>query len=108
MGTLNLTAKRSGTFDAVLFQIVINSVPLDLTGAIINMQVRKDSGTPIIFEPTITVLNAVNGDVQIDEQIFDVCAGVYKYDIRFQLASGEVRYDWIYGIFEVTNNITRV
>jgi hypothetical protein len=107
MGTLNLTAKRSDTFYAVPFQIVINSIPLDLTGAIIKMQVRKDFGTPIVFEPTITVLNAVNGDVQIDEQIFNVCAGIYKYDIEFQLSSGEVKSNWINGIFEITNDITR-
>jgi len=107
MKTLNLTAKRGDTFWAVQFQIVINSLPLDLTDAIIKMQVRKDAGTPIIFEPTITITNASTGSCEIDEQIFNVCAGVYKYDIEFQLPSGEVKSDWIYGIFEITNDITR-
>jgi len=107
MGTLNLTAKRGDTFLEVPFQIVINSVPLNLTGAVIRMQVRKDAGTPIVFEPTITITNALNGSLKIDEQIFNVCAGVYKYDIEFQLASGGVHSDWIYGIFEITNDITR-
>jgi hypothetical protein len=107
MGTLNLTAKRSDTFYAVPFQIVINNVPLNLTDAVIRMQVRKDFGTPIVFEPTITIINASTGSFQIDEQIFNVCAGLYKYDIEFELLSGEVKSNWIFGIFEITNDITR-
>lgn len=107
MGTLNLTAKRGDTFFAVPIQIVINNVPLDLTDAVINIQVRKDAGTPIVFEPTITIINAVNGDFEIDEQIFNVPACIYKYDIQIELASGEVK-SWINGIFEITNDITRV
>jgi hypothetical protein len=107
MGTLNLTAKRGDTFFAVPIQILINSVPLNLTDSVINMQVRKDSGTPIVFEPTITVINAITGELQIDEQIFNVPACVYKYDIQIELASGEI-HTWINGIFEITNDITRV
>jgi hypothetical protein len=107
MGTLNLTAKRSDTFFAVPFQIAINSVPLDLTDAVINMQVRKDFGTPIIFEPTVTITNALTGIFEIDEQIFNVPACVYKYDIQITLDNGEV-HTWINGIFEITNDITRV
>lgn len=106
MGTLNLTAKRGDTFLEVPFQIVINSVPLNLTGAVIRMQVRKDAGTPIVFEPTITVINALNGSFKIDEQIFNVPACIYKYDIEIEQTTGEVN-SWIYGIFEITNDITR-
>ena len=106
MGTLNLTAKRGDTFYAVPIQILINSVPLDLTSAVINMQVRKDSGTPIVFVPTITITNAENGEFQIDEQKFKVPACVYKYDIQIEF-QGEVK-SWIGGIFEITNDITRV
>jgi hypothetical protein len=109
MGTLNLTAKRSDTFYAVPFQILINSLPLDLTDAVIRMQVRKDYGTPIIFEPTITITNALTGSFEIDEQIFNVPACVYKYDIQITLKiSGEEEvHTWIKGIFEITNDITR-
>jgi hypothetical protein len=106
MKTLNLTTKRGDTFYSVPFQITINNTALDLTGSVIKMQLRKDAGTPIIYTPSLTITNATNGEFKIDEQIIDVCAGVYKYDIEITLANSEV-HSWISGIFEITNDITR-
>jgi hypothetical protein len=70
------------------------------------MQLRKDAGTPVIYTPSLTITNAINGEFEIDEQIIDVCAGIYKYDIEIALANGEI-HSWVKGFFEITNDITR-
>jgi len=104
--TLNLTTKRGDTFKQTDFQININSVPLDLTDAVIKMQLRKEAGAPIALEPTITIFNPTNGEFCIDEQIINIQACVYKYDIELTQVSGEVD-TWVGGLFEITDDITR-
>ena len=104
--TLNFTTKRGDTFKQVDFQINVDNLPLDLTDAVIAIQLRKEAGAPIVLEPTITILNAIEGRFCIDEQIIDIQACNYKYDIQLTLASGEV-YTWISGIFTITDDITR-
>ena len=106
MGTLNLTAKQGNTFYAVPIQILINGVPLDLTNATILIQLRKDAGTPIIFEPTTTIINAVNADFKIDEQIFDIQACLYKFDIRIVTGSGQI-HNWAAGFINVQSVISK-
>ena len=104
--TLNFTTKRGDTFKQVDFQINVDNLPLDLTDAVIAIQLRKEAGSPIVLEPTITILNAIEGRFCIDEQIIDIQACGYKYDIQLTLASGEV-YTWVSGIFTITDDITR-
>lgn len=106
MQTLNFTHKRGDTFEAVTFQINIDSVPMNLTGATIRMQLRKDAGAPVAFTPTITITNASGGAFKIDKQIIDIVGCNYKYDIEIEEASGNV-WTWINGIFTITEDITR-
>ena len=104
--TLNFITKRGDTFKQVDFQINIDSLPLDLTGAEIKMQLRKEAGAPIAYEPSLTILNAIEGRFCIDEQIIDIQACIYKYDIQLTQLSGEVN-TWVSGIFTITDDITR-
>ena len=104
--TLNFTTKRGDTFKQVNFQINIDEVALNLTGAEIKMQLRKEAGASIALEPSLTILNAIEGRFCIDEQIIDIQACNYKYDIQLTLASGEI-YTWVSGIFTITDDITR-
>ncbi len=106
MQTLNFTHKRGDTFEAVTFQINIDNVPMDLTGAIIRMQLRKEAGAPVVFTPTITLTDADGGQFLINKQIIDINACTYKYDIEIEEADGDV-WTWISGLFTITNDITR-
>jgi hypothetical protein len=112
MNTLNLSTKRGDTFAEVPFQINVNTVPLDLTGAVIRMQLRTDYGGDVYLELTsvdsngITITNAANGEFKINETIIELEAFSYKYDIQITLSNGEVK-TWIEGIFNVSNDVTR-
>jgi len=104
--TLNFTTKRGDTFKQVDFQININTIPLDLTDGSVKIQLRKEAGGVIAFEPVMTIFDAVNGQFCIDEQIIDIQACIYKYDIQVITENGEVN-TWVSGIFEITDDITR-
>lgn len=104
--TLNFTTKRGDTFKQVDFQIVINEVPLDLTDGDVIIQLRKQPGGVIAFEPTITIFDPTNGEFCIDEQIINIEACNYKYDIQVTTESGEVN-TWVSGLFTITDDITR-
>jgi len=104
--TLNLQTKRGDTFKQVNFQINKNGITLNLTDAIIKMQLRKEPGGLIAYEPTITVYPGFFGTFSIDEQIIDIQACNYQYDIQITTSDDEVN-TWVYGIFTVLDDITR-
>jgi hypothetical protein len=112
MNTLNLTTKRGDTFAEVPFQINVNTVPLNLAGALIRMQLRTDYGGIVYQEFTsinnegITITNAANGEFKINETIINLDSRAYKYDIEITLSNGEVN-TWISGVFSVINDVTR-
>ena len=104
--TLNFTTKRGDTFKQTDFQINVNEVPLDLTDGDVKMQLRKEAGGVVALEVPITIFDPTNGEFCIDEQIIDIQACTYKYDIQITQESGEVD-TWISGLFTVTDDITR-
>lgn len=104
--TLNFTTKRGDTFRRVTFQININEIPLDLTDGDVKMQLRKEAGGVIALEPALTIFDAENGQFAIDEQIINIPACNYKYDIQITNQDGEVN-TWISGLFTITDDITR-
>ena len=104
--TLNFTTKRGDTFRRVTFQININEIPLDLTDGDVKMQLRKEAGGVIALEPALTIFDAENGEFAIDEQIINILAGKYKYDIQVTTEDGNVN-TWISGLFTITDDITR-
>tara|TARA_R110000868_G_scaffold4583_3_gene28695 strand:+ start:1842 stop:2174 length:333 start_codon:yes stop_codon:yes gene_type:complete len=109
---LNFSTKRGDTFAEVPFQINKDGIPLNLTGAIIHMQLRKSPGGTVYLNLTsvsnlgITMTSALDGAFKINEMILNLEANVYLYDIEITFPSGEVK-TWISGQFTVTNDITR-
>lgn len=107
---LNLKTIRGNTFEQMPFELLQNNVPIDLTGAEIKMQLRKECNGVVYLELDqdngITITDAVNGRFQIDEQIINIAAGNYKYDIRITFGDGTVK-TWIKGDFLVICNITQ-
>lgn len=104
--TLNLQTKRGDTFKQVNFQINKNEAPLDLTGSIIKMQLRKEPGGLVAYEPTLSILSGIAGTFCIDEQIINIQACNYQYDIQITTSDAEVN-TWVYGIFTIIDDITR-
>ena len=111
IGILNLIAQQGDTFNEVPFEILIDEVPLDLTDAIIKMQVKKDACASAILSLTsvgnagITITNAVNGQFKINEQIINIKPCNYQYDIQIELAGGEIK-TYVGGLFQAVKTIT--
>jgi len=78
IGILNLIAQQGNTFNEVPFEILIDDVYLDLTDAIIKMQVKKDACSSAVLSLTsvanagITITNASLGQFKINEQIINI------------------------------------
>jgi hypothetical protein len=107
----NIIHKKGTTFYPWTFQIIVDDVNENLTGSVIEMQLRKEAGQSVALNLTsvgnagITIIDPINGTFQINEQIIDIPARVYQYDIKITLASGEVN-TWISGKFNVVEVIT--
>lgn len=110
---LNFTHKKGDTFDEVPFELKVNTVVVNLTGAVIKMQLRKwDNLTNAALSLTsvssagITITDATAGKFKINSQIIDIDPYTYVYDIQITLSSGVVR-TYVSGTFNIENDITR-
>lgn len=112
IGKLNIQALRGDTFKEYPFEILIDNVALNLTGAVIKMDIKKDACSLPALTLTsvsnngITITDAVNGEFKINQQIISIPAGNYQYDIQITLANGAVN-TWVGGLFQVINTITQ-
>ncbi len=102
---------KGDTFLEVPFEILIDSVPLNLTGALIKMQLRKNYEKDVVLEFSTTnnkiqIINSSLGTFKIVEQIIDIESFNYIYDLQITLASGEVE-TYIKGKFNIANDVTR-
>jgi hypothetical protein len=88
------------------FEYKKNTVAINLTGAIIKIQLRKVAGGVVFFEPTITITNAVLGQWKINKQIIDIEPFNYLYDIRITFANGDVETWGGQFNFLITDKIT--
>ena len=111
--SLQFKHKKGDTFDEVVFQVKINNIVVDLTGATIKMQLRKNySDTSAALSLTsvssagITITDAATGQFKINSQIIDIEVYNYVYDIQITLASGVVK-TYVQGGFNITNEVTR-
>lgn len=106
---------KGDTFEAVNFAITSGVIPtaIDLTGAIIKMQLRKQACDLVkvlsltsVASAGITITNAANGLFKINKQIINIDPFNYVYDIEITFGSGVVK-TYISGFFLVTPDITR-
>lgn len=111
--SLQFTHIKGDTFDEVAFQLNINDAAVNLTGATIRMQLRKNySDTAAALSLTsvasagITITNAAAGQFKINTQIIDIPVYNYVYDIQITLSSGVVK-TYVQGGFNITNEVTR-
>ena len=109
--SLNFQHIKSDTFEAVNFEINVDTIPVDLTDTTIRMQLRKEYGGVVGLSLTsvanagITITDAVNGLFRINQQIINIPAFNYIYDIEFDF-DGVVK-TYISGNFLILNDVTR-
>ena len=109
--TLNFSHYKGDTFLEVPFEILIDAVPLDLTDALIKMQLRRNYEKDIALEFStinnkIEIVDASLGTFKIVEQIINIEAFEYIYDLQITLADGVVD-TYIKGSFNIINDVTR-
>jgi len=109
---LDFTHIKGDTFEEVNFQMLVNSLSLNLTGCTLRMQLRKEYGGIVYLSLTsianagITITTPASGLFKINKQIINIDAGNYIYDIELDKADGTVK-TYISGNFLITNDVTR-
>jgi hypothetical protein len=112
--SLDFSHIKGDTFDEVNFEVKINNVALNLTGAVIKMQLRKNAydhvTTPAlsltsVASAGITITQPTLGRFKINSQIIDIEVFNYSYDIQITLSSGVVK-TYINGFFDVIIDVT--
>jgi hypothetical protein len=105
-------AVKNDTFNGLTFVVTINSVALDLTDAVVNMDLRLTVDGAIVksFSTVasngLTILSpATDGKFSIDRQVITVDANTYKYDVELILADGTVK-TYIYGNWTIIADVT--
>ena len=103
---------KGDTFNGILFTIKVNSIALDLTDAIINMDLRLiPSGVSVkrftsIANEHITIsATPADGKFTFNNQIINVAAENYKYDIQIVLGDDTVK-TYIYGNWTIIQDVT--
>jgi hypothetical protein len=109
---LDFTHIKGDTFELVNFQMLVNSVALNLTGCTLRMQLRKEYGGIVYLSLTsvasagITITTAASGLFKINKQIINIESANYIYDIELIKADGTIK-TYISGNFYITNDVTR-
>jgi hypothetical protein len=110
--TVNIpTLKRGDTWRGRTITLEINGDPVDLTGAVVRMQVRTSATAPKAAEwstvnDTITVTDAAGGVIRVEPRVVDLRPDTYQYDIEYTLEDGRVLTP-IEGSWVITSDITR-
>jgi len=109
---LNFQNIKGDTFEQVNFEVKINDVAVDLTDAVIRMQLRKEYGGVIALSLTsvanagITITTPASGLFKINKQVIDVAPYNYIYDIEIHFDNGDIK-TWVSGNFLILADVTR-
>ena len=102
------THRKGDTWQPPTFTGNIDGTAINLAGATIAMKVRDCNGAEMLSLTSvsgITITDAVGGVFKIDDQVLDIAAGVYNYDIEFTLSDGNI-FTWIVGKLIVSQDQT--
>jgi len=109
---LNFQTIKGDTFNEVAFELLINNEPYSLVDAEIRMQLRKEyGGIPFLSLTSVdneglTITDDENGLFKINEQIININAGNYLYDIEIKFGDDTVK-TYVSGNFLVKSDVTR-
>jgi hypothetical protein len=109
---MNFRHIKGDTFESVDFSIKVDGAALDLTGAVIRMQLKKTQDLTFAYlsltsvaDDGITITDPAGGLFKINQQIIDIEVFNYAYDIELALSSGVVK-TYVSGTFAITQEIT--
>ena len=106
------TIVKGDTFDGILFTIIVNGSPLDLTDAHILMSLKltstgavtqhfsSDNGDGITISSPVT-----DGKFVIDAQTISFAAATYRYNIKITLSNGIVK-TYVGGSWKILQDVT--
>ena len=106
--------KRGDTFNGHQFEVLLNSVPVNFTGAVVKIQARRVPGSKVILEWTtanggITISGASNNIINMETKTglqMEVEPGTYMFDLNVVLSNG-VTNTYVEGTFIIKNDISR-
>lgn len=110
-----LKAHTSGdTWRGLSLTLTLNDLPMDLTGARVDMQMRKlPSATAALYtwssagvDPTITITDALGGAVSIAKRVVTSICKLH-FDVQVTTADGDVR-TVLSGELPIVEDVTRV
>jgi hypothetical protein len=113
MALYNFPNLRKGdTYPGAVFTINVNGSPLDLTSAEVDIDLRLTALGAVAKTFTsvggggITIsATPTDGTFTIDDQIVDIAAGTYLYDIEITLSNGVVMTP-VWGNWQIIQDIT--
>ncbi len=100
---LNIKIKRNDTFLAMEFEVVINSIQIDLSNYIITLVAKvSDCGEPILTLSTeddngMSLVGSVENRFRINDQIFTLKKGIYPYEMTFNDTDADTFFTWVTG-----------
>jgi hypothetical protein len=95
-----------------IFTIIADSVPVNLTGCTITIQVRKTASASTIdltlstSDSSITIGGVSNNQITLNKKV-TIAAGSYLYDMNVSFPSGVVK-TYVWGSFFVQEDITKI
>jgi hypothetical protein len=95
-----------------IFTIIADSVPVNLTGCTITIQVRKTASASTIdltlstADSTITIGGASFNQITLNKKV-TIAAGSYLYDMNVSFPTGVVK-TYVWGSFFVQEDITKI
>ncbi len=92
MDKYNIDTRKGDTWDGLGINILVNGLPMDLTGALVSLEARVNGSlTPAILltqASGITILSPETaGNLNIDPIIFPMDSGIYIYDMSITIGS---------------------
>jgi hypothetical protein len=104
---ISLSARKGDTYKGAVYSISLSGTPLDLTGASIKYQLKRNACEDPAFEFTdITISNPLSGEFIVEPVIIDITARQYLYDIEITTADSMVR-SVVEGTFHIIQDISR-
>lgn len=104
-------AVRGDSYGDVEFEIKLNNVAANLTGAVISMWMVKDDGTAATqkyntTDGQIVITDAIAGKFKIVFGLLTLAPGKYNHDIQIIFADDTVK-TWVKGSLTVLNDKTK-
>jgi hypothetical protein len=107
----NVQIWRNDTWSQT-FSILADTVPVNLTGSTITIQVRKTASASNIdltlstADSTISIGGASFNEITLNKKV-TIAAGSYLYDMNVSFPSGVVK-TYVWGSFFVQEDITKI